>query len=719
MTATTLIRKGGLWTRRGADPIDPGPDYDYLVDGGDIATTIAAAPTNAVILVKPKAGSAPYRITAALAPKAGQTILGQVLGNGDRTVIKGSIVLTSPTSDGAGHWYFSTTLADYTESTSVQCEITTGPNANPCRKREQIFVDGVHLTRVMALSELNGTGEFYEDYAADRVYLGADPAGKTVEMSKTNYAVQTSAWNVKLYGLTIQHFASPSQQGAVFLQGLGSELAHCDVSWNHAIGSFTDGANGVRIYSNEIHHNGQLGVGSHACHGATIEQNWLHHNNTDGYRPDDWEGGDIKVTWSDSVTIQDNICEDSRGLGIWLDIENGLNGKCVIRRNKVRRCYADGIRHEIGYACDILDNEIEYTGFQYAADNGENTSFTGYSGFGTAAINVNTSRDVTIRGNVLGPNQNYIFAQFRPRADATFPNRDLINLLVEGNDSTMVPYTLTGKNGNSYTSGLKSGEGVSGLNTLMGTSGIPTAQYYDGTKNNRFRNNIYRVSSTGRLQYAWNQGYRSFATAQSSGFEAGVDSPDSKQLAAPRPGFLVTAATRDGNWHNTGAGLFSATGTKIFLGDNNADVNDQARGGWAIFAPAIPAGATIADGAAIYFYATGQSGVIPRLRIRAEKTIAATVPTSKANLLTKLTNLTTAVAEYVPPLWTASSWQQSGDLSPMLRELVALPGWTVSSLVACYIERHPDQLGATPGQISYNAYETDPALTANLQATWS
>jgi parallel beta-helix repeat protein len=700
-----LVRKGGVWTRPSYTPVDPGSGYTYVVNPGDNPQTVLnTAPAGASILFKPGT----HRPDS-LAPKTGQVLVGQT-----GTIWDGGTTLTSWTSDGSGHWYATATLPSYTESTSVQCELS---DTNPCRKREQVWSDSVHLTRVMALTDLVDATGFYQDYAAGRVYLGFDPAGHTIVMASKTYAINSNAANIRITGIKVQHYAPPSQLGTISLQGSGVEVDHCEITDTHAIGIFLDGATNGYVHDNHVHHCGQLGIGVHASDGARVAVNHLHNNNTDGYRPDDWESGDIKFTNSSSVTVEDNYCHDSRGLGIWGDIENGATGKVYIRGNRVENCYADGIRYEISYDCEISGNTITGCGFQFAADHApEGASFTGYSGFGTAGININTSRDVEVTGNTLGPNQNGIFAQFRPRADSTHPNRDLVNLYVHDNDVTMTPVTLTGKTGNLYTSGNQFGEGVSGLGTLMGSSGIDPTQYFDSRKNNRFDANTYRVAATTRAQYAWNSGYRTWDNWRSAGQEA-----TGQQLVAPRPGWQVTAGSSDQNWHNTNAGFWSQTGTKIFLGDNAAVTDDADRGGVFLFAPSMPGGAVVAAGARLYLYATGLSGtVIPKLRISAEKTIAATVPTSKTNLVTShLANLTTAKVDWQPTTWPNGTWQASPDISAILQELASLPGWTPSSPVLLFVETSPDQAGNTTGQISCNAYETDPALSANLQAAWS
>ena len=91
-----------------------------------------------------------------------------------------------------------------------QCEDN---KTKPCQLGEQVFQDGNHLTRVMSLSQLK-PGTFFGDYKANAVYLGDDPTGHVIEMAKTQTAIDKSADNVTVTGLTIQQFASRPQAGA-------------------------------------------------------------------------------------------------------------------------------------------------------------------------------------------------------------------------------------------------------------------------------------------------------------------------------------------------------------------------------------------------------------------------------------------------------------------------------------------------------------------------
>ncbi|HEY0695257.1 MAG TPA: hypothetical protein VGD71_40255 [Kribbella sp.] len=78
-------------------------------------------------------------------------------------------------------------------------------------------------------------GTFYADYAANAVYVGTDPRTHAIEISRTDTAISSSAANVKVRGLTVEHFASPSQGGAI-VAGPGWHVQSNDIRDNHAVG---------------------------------------------------------------------------------------------------------------------------------------------------------------------------------------------------------------------------------------------------------------------------------------------------------------------------------------------------------------------------------------------------------------------------------------------------------------------------------------------------
>ena len=195
-----------------------------------------------------------------------------------------------------------------------QCEDNT---ANICYLAEQLFLDSKHLTRVATRDKV-APGTFYADYAANAIYLGNNPAGHAVEMSKTPTAIESGATGVTVRGLTIEHFATPPQGGAVVL-GLGWKVVANDIRWNHAVGAMLVNADNAVLERNHIHSNGQLGVGQYSTKSASISANEVSYNNTDGFWIADWESGGIKTTWSSGGWVSGNLIQYNRGVGLWSD----------------------------------------------------------------------------------------------------------------------------------------------------------------------------------------------------------------------------------------------------------------------------------------------------------------------------------------------------------------------------------------------------------------
>lgn len=665
------------------------PTFDVVINNTDIQTALNANASGARFLIK--AGT--YRLTTPLLPKTGQTLIGET-----GTIISGSALLASWTNNGDGTWYATGALpAAYTDG--GVCENLTN---NECQKREQVFVNGVHLDRFISKAALGTTANgFFEDYAANRVYITQDPAGKTVEMSKSPHLVRNVngaavASNVRLTGLTFQHAATPSQLGAVLLEGgSGWTVDHCIFQWNHGIGLHSANSLNVYAHHNNVHHNGQLGIGSNACHGSIYEDNDISFNNTDLYYGGDWESGGIKVTHGDDVVVRRNNVHDNTGIAIWFDIDNRRG---VINGNTVNNNYADGIRFEISYGCKIFSNTLNGNGTEWALGPGRGGTDK-WSMVSVAAININSSPDVEIYNNTVGSNQNGIGCQQRDRGNGSYGLRDLKNLWVHDNTINLT----TGG-----TSGF--GEGSSGLDTLSMNS-LPSAPYYDVTqKNNRFDFNAYTVDSASKTRFAWNENYRTFATFQSFGQELNGTLTVSPPATT---GLTIVASGDDGGWHNTSTGFFSVAGTPIRLGD--ASATDADRNAWLRFLNLdVPPGATILT-ATLKLTATGVSGTIPQLKVDAEKNVNPAAPTTRTIVNAK--THTTANVLWTPASWGVGSVQSSPSLVTILQEIVNQAGWIRGNPIQFFVL--DNQAGNVTGQLSFQSFDGDPSSAATLTYTWS
>ncbi|GAA3088608.1 hypothetical protein GCM10010530_12980 [Kribbella aluminosa] len=308
---------------------------------------------------------------------------------------------------------------------SGECEDN---QANICYLREQLFLDGTHLTRVASVSAVRA-GAFYADYAANAVYLGSSPSGHDVEMSKTATAIESNARGVVVRGLTVEHFASAPQAGAL-VSGPGWKVTANDVSWNHAVGVMLVDADNTIVDKNLIHHNGQLGLGQYSSAAANVTRNVVSSNNTDGFWIADWESGGIKSTRS-SGTVSGNVIKSNRGIGMWADVAD--NGR-VISDNQIVNNAADGIRYEISRNGTIEGNTI--TGNGFGTGRGSGTSL--WDGGG---INVNTSTGVTIKGNRVAGNVNGVTIQSRTRGSGPWGTYVLRNVQVSGNTIEMTSGT--------------------------------------------------------------------------------------------------------------------------------------------------------------------------------------------------------------------------------------------------------------------------------------
>ena len=374
--------------------------------GTDPQTVIDAAPKSSVFCF----AKGVHRISKAIRPRTGDT-----LGGGAGVVLTGSVRLTGWKRAGDAWVVRGVLPAAY--PLRGQCEDN---KVKPCQLGEQVFFDGKHLTRVMSLNQLT-PGTFFGDYEANAVYVGDDPDGREVELSRTQTAIEKSADDVTVTGLTIEHFASRPQGGALQV-GRGWKVNANEVRWNHAVGIMVIEGDGAEVSRNTVADNGQLGIGQYKSAGVRITANLVTRNNTDGFWIADWESGGIKSTRS-SGEVSGNDIVANRGIGMWSDIaeyDRRITG------NRIRDNAADGIRYEISYQAVIDQNVVENNGF----GTGRGSGGTLWDGGG---INVNTSSDVQVRGNLVKANRNGISLQSRTRGDGPRGTYVLSNVLIEGN----------------------------------------------------------------------------------------------------------------------------------------------------------------------------------------------------------------------------------------------------------------------------------------------
>jgi len=281
-------------------------------------------------------------------PKDGDTFVG-VSG----TIMNGSTLLTSWVVDGSRwrHDGINAPLATF----GVSCK--TGFR---CNSREDIYFNDVPLKRVQFEADV-GAGEFATAISPNRVWIGDDPTGQTVEIGTTIDAFNGSAEDVMLRDFTIEKYAPRIQFGAVTHSFGGWTFLNMVFQLNHGLG--LSGWGQDIVLGCTLSNNGQMGIKTQNGDDGLILGNEIADNNYAGVDPE-FEAGGTKFVKTTDLIARNNCVHDNLGHGLWFDIDN-INP--LLEHNIVFSNERDGIKYEISYTGKIRNN--------YAFKNG--TLYTG------------------------------------------------------------------------------------------------------------------------------------------------------------------------------------------------------------------------------------------------------------------------------------------------------------------------------------------------------
>jgi Right handed beta helix region len=377
-----------------------------VAPGADVQAAIDASPTGASLCLQ----SGVHRLGRPLVPKAGQRLAGE-----PGAILNGAAPVSAWSRAGQ-RWAAPVALPASPKTNGVCMAGYDG-----CKYSEAVFLDDQPLWRVTSLSDL-GSGEFYEDYGAGKVYLADDPSGHRIEVATAKAAVESGAHGVTITGLTIEKFASDAQRGTV-IGGTGWIIQHNEVRFNHGVGIQTPAALGVKVLDNFVHHNGQLGISGWRTTDALYEGNELALNNIAGFYNADWEAGGGKWTESTNLTVRGNSVYGNKAPGLWFDINDN---NVVVEGNRIHDNESDGIRYEISYHAVIRNNQITANGFK------DPTQWVDGAG-----IMISSASDVEVIGNVVDGNFNGITLRQDNRGSGSLGAYLVQNTLVQGNQVTM------------------------------------------------------------------------------------------------------------------------------------------------------------------------------------------------------------------------------------------------------------------------------------------
>jgi hypothetical protein len=331
--AGTTSGGGGVSIPAGAVRINPGQSIQAFVN---------AYPGGTAFVL----GSGVHRMQTVV-PKQNQRFYGE-----SGTVMNGSRVLTNWVNAGGGQYY----APNQTQQVEPHGGCDYFPNGGReirCQYAEMVFINGTNLKQVFSRSNVRAS-TFYFDYGANRIYIGQSPGGKFIEASVREHAFDRGGANVTVAGIVVEKYSTPAQQGAIHMAS-GWTVIGNEVRWNHGYG--IRGATNGRILNNNVHHNGQMGIGGVGSN-ILIQGNEVAFNHWAGFL-NDWERGGMKFAASTDLVFRNNYVHDNDGRGIWTDIDvKGL----LIEDNLVESNHSEGIKHELSYDAVIRNNVSRYNG---------------------------------------------------------------------------------------------------------------------------------------------------------------------------------------------------------------------------------------------------------------------------------------------------------------------------------------------------------------------
>jgi parallel beta-helix repeat protein len=377
-----------------------------LSGGSNIQNAVSNNPAGTTFVLD----SGTYRGSSVTSLKNGDSFIGDT-----GAIMDGAKLLTGWTQVTIKGGHYWTTAGD-TPLTTPSCGggVTVNGSTVPCclagypgcHYVQDLYLDDIEYQHVTSLADVVAGTSWYYDFSGrdggilNNIYLAADddPNFDTVELGDTTQAFASSASNITIKNLIIEKYASAIDSGTVEVNGPNWLIQDNEVRLNHGVGiSDKYGGDNVQVLGNNVHNNGQIGVGGPGK-GGLWDSNTIAYNNADGVNTDFCAGGS-KFTGS-NITISNNIAHDNYGPGLWSDDGAAYNNYDY---NTSYNNFAGGIRYETSRYGVITNNtvygntknaQIVYTGSDHGRITGNTVIDNGHGGI--VVLNTVGSRKGTV-----------------------------------------------------------------------------------------------------------------------------------------------------------------------------------------------------------------------------------------------------------------------------------------------------------------------------------
>ncbi len=248
---------------------------------------------------------------------------------------------------------------------------------------DQVWVGGVELVQVGSEGAVT-TGKFFVDRTDKRLVIGTDPAGKLVEASRIQKAIQIHGAGTTVRGIGIRRYAPHlALFGAVSYEVDDLTLENVTVldSATIGIGGWGDRATMRNI---TVKGSGLLGLHGDAAPGLLIADSLFERNNDERFREQPVSGG-VKLTNSEGVRVVNSVFHRNTTYGLWFDVSMR---SVTITGNRLTDNGGAGLLYELSADAIIADN--------YFARNGK------------AALFLFDSNNVKVWNNTLDKNHRSI-----------------------------------------------------------------------------------------------------------------------------------------------------------------------------------------------------------------------------------------------------------------------------------------------------------------------
>ncbi|HYN66142.1 MAG TPA: right-handed parallel beta-helix repeat-containing protein [Ornithinibacter sp.] len=258
---------------------------------------------------------------------------------------------------------------------------------------DQVFLSGTQQRQVASRAAVV-PGTFYLDESTSRLYLGSDPAGRSVLATDLAQALRVRAEGTVIRGIGVRHYA-PSiwNIGAVTIDAPKVRLENVTIQDTSTIGLGVVRSD-VVLDRVSVLRAGLLGVHAATADRLMVSRSRLDGNNSEQFNSAPVSGG-IKVGRSRTVTVTNSSVSKNLGQGYWSDVSvydtRILNSNIVGNR-------AAGVFLEISARGTVANNII--------SDNGGD------------GVKVNNTSTVTIWNNTVVRNGRALNIVQDPRTPA-------------------------------------------------------------------------------------------------------------------------------------------------------------------------------------------------------------------------------------------------------------------------------------------------------------